>query len=229
LVPSTFATRGLAKKAKGKKKQKGSSEAAEKKVEEVAAAAADDESGEEELLDLLDPTSLEGYREDCFESLKVDYASIRPNRATPGMLDHILVSAYEGEQMPLKHLATSHVRDVSTLVVSLYDPQTLQAVEKAILQSPLELNPFVEGEEIIVRVPTPTEESKQQLCKIARSQAENTKVRLRKLRQRAMQQAKQVSDKDERKTIEKQLDKFFEEALNQTQDLCANKEQEIMS
>ena len=170
---TTFAARGLAsgKKAKGKKKQKGDRE----KEEEKVATAADDESGEEELLDLLDPTNLEGYREDCLESLKIDYASIRPNRATPGMLDHILVPAYEGEKMPLKHLATSHARDVSTLVVSLYDPQTLQAVEKAILQSPLELSPFVEGEEIIVRVPTPTEESKQQLCKIARSQVSPTK------------------------------------------------------
>ena len=224
--PSSLWFRSFAKK-KSKNKAKGSKQAstAAADVEKSEIASEDEAFAEEEEIDF---DELELEVESVFDGLRIDFASIRPNRATPGMLDHIVVPAYE-DKMPLKHLATTNVRDVSTLVVTVFDPQVLQAVEKAILQSPLGLNPVCEGEEIIVRIPTPTAESRQQMCKIVRSQTENRKVQLRKSRQRAMQQAKKVSDKDERRNVEKKVDKFFEDALGKAQDLCSLKEEDIMS
>lgn len=113
---------------------------------------------------------------------------------------------------------------------SVFDPQVAQSVEKAILDSPLGLNPISDGQEIVVRVPTPTDESRQQMCKIVRSQAEKAKVRLRKARQKAMQRVKAlVSDKDERKGLEKEVEKFFDDAVSAVQDQCAAKENEVMS
>ena len=104
-----------------------------------------------------------------------------------------------------------------------------KAVERAILESPLGLNPISEGQEIVVRVPPPTEESRQQMCKIIRSLAEQAKVRMRKARQRAMQVTKkQISDKDERKATEKELENFFDEALGTVQEMATLKEKDVM-
>ena len=92
------------------------------------------------------------------------------------------------------------------------------------------LNPIGEGQEIIVRVPSPTEESRAELAKVVRSHTEQAKVRLRKQRQKAMQAVKRVvADKDDRKGVEKDLEKLFEEALATVQDMCALKEKEIAS
>jgi len=222
-------SRGLASKKKKKKKKdkSGGAAAAAPEPEEAEEDASASGDGEDEAED-FDIGALDGQRDAVFESLQIDFASIRPNRATPGMLDHLEVLAY-GDKMPLKHLATCNARDVSTLVVSVFDPQTIQAVEKAILQSPLGLNPSSEGEEILVKIPTPTEESRQEMCKIVRSHSEGRKVQLRKLRQKAMQELKQVDDKDERKTLEKQVDKFFDDAVAKVQDLCTAKERDVMA
>lgn len=105
-----IAHRGYAAKKKGKKRDK-------REKDEPEAVAANVEDVEEEVDDDVDVLEASEFERDaCFESLSLDFASIRPNRATPGMLDHILVSAYD-DKMPLKHLASSNVRDVSTLVV----------------------------------------------------------------------------------------------------------------
>jgi len=110
----------------------------------------------------------------------------------------------------------------------VFDPQVTRNVEKAILDSPLGLNPVGEGQEIVVRVPAPTEESREQMRKIVRAQAEQAKVRLRKARQKAMQQVKkQMADKDERKAAEKDVEKFFDDALSTVQEMCSLKEKEV--
>ncbi|QDZ18153.1 ribosome recycling factor [Chloropicon primus] len=210
--------RGYAAKKKSKKKDRGGPPVEEASREEEEADAGDE-------VDVFQVSELE--RDACFETLEGDFANIRPNRATPGMLDHLIVQAYD-DKMPLKHLASSNVRDVSTLVVSVFDPQVTRNVEKAILDSPLGLNPVGEGQEIVVRVPAPTEESREQMRKIVRAQAEQAKVRLRKARQKAMQQVKkQMADKDERKAAEKDVEKFFDDALSTVQEMCSLKEKEV--
>ena len=85
--------------------------AAPAKEEEIAEAGAEGEEPEVDVFELC-----ESERDACYENLESDFATLRPNRATSGMLDHLVVPAYD-DQMPLKHLASSNVRDVSTLVV----------------------------------------------------------------------------------------------------------------
>ena len=103
-------------------------------------------------------------------------------------------------------------------------------MEKSILESPLGLNPLRDGQEIVVKVPSPTRETKLQMCKVARAQTEQARVRLRKARQKALQSVKKrMDDKDERKVVEKDLEKMFDEALRRLEKMSSAKEGEILS
>jgi len=144
----------------------------------------------------------------------------------PGMLDHVSVSAY-GDAMPLQHLATTNVRDTSTLVVNVYDKQLVDSVEKAIRDCSLGLNPAKEGEEIVVHVPRPTREMLEEMCKVVKSHVEQKKNQLRELRRKAYQVAKAIDDKDEKLREERQVDAYFDKCSKRIQELGAMKETEV--
>jgi len=111
-LSSALWSRGFAAKKKSKKRGKDKDAAAAPAAEEeIAEAGAEGQEPEVDVFDLC-----ESERDACYENLESDFATLRPNRATSGMLDHLVVPAYD-DQMPLKHLASSNVRDVSTLVV----------------------------------------------------------------------------------------------------------------
>ena len=103
-------SRGFASKSRKKSKGKDAEGSSPTPV------ATEGDGISEEDFDVFEASEAE--RDACYKSLEGEFASIRPNRAMPGMLDHVLVHAYD-DQMPLKHLASSTVRDVSTLVVRL--------------------------------------------------------------------------------------------------------------
>ena len=150
------------------------------------------------------------------ESLEHAFAKIRTGRASPAILDSIMVSYY-GSDTPLRQVANVTVEDSRTLALTVFDKSMIQAVEKAIMTSDLGLNPATAGTTIRVPMPALTEETRKGYTKQARQEAENARVAVRNIRRDALAQLKdlvkekEISEDEERRAadeIQKLTDKF---------------------
>lgn len=150
------------------------------------------------------------------ESLEHAFAKIRTGRASPAILDSIMVSYY-GSDTPLRQVANVTVEDSRTLALTVFDKSMIQAVEKAIMTSDLGLNPATAGTTIRVPMPALTEETRKGFTKQARQEAENARVAVRNIRRDALAQIKdlvkekEISEDEERRAaddIQKITDKF---------------------
>ncbi|XP_071711466.1 uncharacterized protein [Rutidosis leptorrhynchoides] len=117
------------------------------------------------------------------EAVSVELAKLRTGRASPGMLDHIIVES-GGVKMPLSRMAVVSVLDPKTLSVTPYNPSALKELEKAIVSSPLGLNPKPDGDRLITAIPPMTKENMQAVCKLVAKSAEDLKQRIRRARQK---------------------------------------------
>jgi ribosome recycling factor len=153
------------------------------------------------------------------EALGLELAKIRTGRAHPSLLDHIRVNYY-GNEVPIKQVANVTAEDARTLAVAPWEKGMVSAVEKAIMQSDLGLNPNTAGAVIRVPMPALTEERRRDLIKVARSEAEQGRVAIRNIRREAnnefkeMVKEKMISEDDERRgqeTIQKLTDKYVKE------------------
>ena len=167
------------------------------------------------------------------EALKTDLAKIRTGRAHTGLLDHVQVD-YDGSMVPISQVANVTLVDARTIGVQPWEKKMVQAVEKAIREADLGLNPATMGD--IIRVPTPalTEERRKELTKVVKGEGEDAKVAVRNLRRDANEQLKKlvkdkaISEDDERRggdDIQKLTDKFVAEIDK----LVAEKDKEIMT
>jgi len=153
------------------------------------------------------------------EALGHELAKIRTGRAHPSLLDHVMVSYY-GTDMPIKQVANVTVEDARTLAITPWERNMVQAVEKAILQSDLGLNPNTAGTVIRVPMPALTEERRRDLIKVARHEAEQARVAVRNIRRDAngelkdLVKEKMISEDDERRgqeVIQKLTDQYVKE------------------
>lgn len=138
------------------------------------------------------------------ETLKLDLGKVRTGRAHTGLLDHISVDYY-GTQTPINQVATLSLLDARTIGVSPYEKRLAGAIEKAIRDSDLGLNPATVGEVVRVPMPALTEERRKDLIKVVRHEAENARVAVRNVRRDANQHLKdlvkdkKISEDDERR------------------------------
>ena len=125
------------------------------------------------------------------EVLKQELAKIRTGRAHPSLLEHVTVNYY-GSDVPLNQASSISVLDSRTLSISAWDKKFIPALEKAILNSDLGLNPVTSGD--IIRVPLPplTEERRKELIKVVRAEAEKTRVAIRNIRRDANHSLKEL-------------------------------------
>jgi len=138
------------------------------------------------------------------EALKADLGKVRTGRAHTGLLDHVMVDYY-GNPTPLPQVANVTLLDGRTIGVSPYEKKMAQAIEKAIRDGDLGLNPMTQGD--IVRVPMPalTEERRKDLIKVVRHEGENARVAVRNIRRDAnthlkdLLKKKEVAEDDERR------------------------------
>ena len=167
------------------------------------------------------------------EALKVDLAKVRTGRAHTGLLDHVQVEYY-GSLVPLSQVANIGLADGRTITVQPWEKKLVQAVEKAIRESDLGLNPATQGETIRVPMPALTEERRRELTKVVKHEGETARVAVRNLRRDANQQLKdllkkkEISEDDERRAqddIQKLTDKF----VGDIDRMIADKEKEIMT
>ncbi|MGR8918508.1 MAG: ribosome recycling factor [Gammaproteobacteria bacterium] len=166
------------------------------------------------------------------ESFRGDLARLRTGRPHPSLLDHVMVNYY-GNPTPLPQTANVSVEDARTLTVTAWDKSAVEAIEKAILESNLGLNPNTAGTVIRIPMPPLTEERRRELVKVLKGEAEQARVAVRNIRRDAIGQfkelakAKDISEDDERRG-EDQAQKITDEHVKQIDEITAAKEQEML-
>ncbi|MDE1942272.1 MAG: ribosome recycling factor [Betaproteobacteria bacterium] len=177
--------------------------------------------------------SAEQKMQKSLETLKADLGKVRTGRAHAGLLDHVKVDYY-GTPTPINQVAGINLIDARTIGVSTYEKKMAAAVEKAIRDSDLGLNPSAQGDLIRVPMPALTEERRRDLTKVVKAEAENARVAVRNVRRDALahlkelQKSKSISEDEERRAqedIQKLTDRFVGEIDKQ----LAAKESELMA
>jgi ribosome recycling factor len=177
--------------------------------------------------------STEQKMQKSIETLKTDLAKVRTGRAHVGILDHVMVDYY-GTPTQITQVANLTLLDARTIGVQPWEKKMLAAIEKAIRESDLGLNPATVGD--LIRVPTPalTEERRKEMVKLVRSEAEDAKIAIRNIRRDANETLKKllkdkaISEDDERRTqdeVQKLTDKFVAEVDK----LVVEKEKDVMT
>jgi ribosome recycling factor len=166
------------------------------------------------------------------ESTRQEFNSVRTGRASPALLDRVQVDYY-GTATPLKNLATISAPEPRLLNVQPFDPSSVKAIEKAIQESDLGLQPSNDGKLIRLPIPQLTEERRKELVKVVRRYAEDGKVAIRNVRRDVMRHLEElvrngeVGDDEERRA-ENQVQKLTDEHTKTIDDLLKHKESEIM-
>ena len=166
------------------------------------------------------------------ESTRHEFNSVRTGRASAALLDRIVIDYY-GTPTPLKNLATIGTPEARLLTVQPFDPTSLKAIEKAIQESDLGLQPANDGKLIRLPIPPLTEERRKELVKVVRNLAEEHRVAVREIRRDVMKHLKELSDKgdvgaDEEHRAEERVQKLTDEHTKTIDDLLKHKEAEIM-
>jgi len=170
--------------------------------------------------------------EKCVDAFKNNISKVRTGRASPAILDGIVVEYY-GTPTPLRQLANVTVEDSRTLKINVFDRSLSQAVEKAIMTSDLGLNPSSAGTDIRVPLPALTEERRKDLIKIVRGEAEQGRVSVRNVRRdaneklKALLKDKEVSEDEERRAQE-EVQKMTDASIKKVDAALADKETELM-
>jgi len=167
------------------------------------------------------------------EALEHAFARIRTGRASPGILDSVMVPAY-GAETPLRQVANVIVEDSRTLALNVFDRSLIGAVEKAILTSDLGLNPATAGTTIRVPMPALTEETRKGYSKQARSEAEHARVALRNIRRDALAQIKDLLKtkeigEDQERRAETEMQKLTDRFVADIDKALAAKEHDLMA
>jgi len=167
------------------------------------------------------------------DALGHELAKVRTGRAHPSLLDHITVSYY-GSETPLNQVANVNVEDARTLAITPWEKGMVQAVEKAIMNSDLGLNPNTAGTVIRVPLPPLTEERRKDLIRVVRHETEQARVAVRNIRRDAnhdlkdLVKEKLVSEDDERRA-EEEIQKLTDRHIKKVDELLDKKEEDLMS
>ena len=167
-------------------------------------------------------------------SLKEDLKAIRTGRASPSLVENLVVETYGSQtKLRLLELSTIMTDGPSSLTITPFDPSTLQDIEKAILKSPLGLTPSVQGSRIIIRVPSLNTEQREKYVKVVGEKIEEKKVTIRNQRDNARKIIKTSFEKkemgeDEKYHLEKEIDNQATKFMEEINNIRENKEKEIM-
>jgi ribosome recycling factor len=174
----------------------------------------------------------EMHMEDTIEATRRHFGQIRTGRASPALVEHILVDYY-GTLTPLQQLATISTPDPRLIVIAPYDKTQMHAYEKALALSDLGLTPNSDGNVIRIVIPPLTEERRKELVKVVSKMAEESREAIRGHRRhannrlRALEREKVISEDDFHRAQE-QVQELHDEYIQRLNELLRAKEQEIM-
>jgi ribosome recycling factor len=163
---------------------------------------------------------------------KDDLAGIRTGRVSPSMFNKISAEYY-GTQTPIQQLASFHVPEARMVIIQPYDKGSMSAIERAIRDSDLGVNPGNDGQVIRVVFPELSEERRKEYVKIARSKAESSRVSVRNIRRHAKELLDKLvkdgeSGEDEVRRAEKELDDLTQKHVAKIDELLKHKEAELL-
>jgi ribosome recycling factor len=166
------------------------------------------------------------------EATQHDFASVRTGRANPSLLDRIVVDYY-GAQTPLRQLATISAPEARLLSVHPFDKSSIKAIEKAINESDIGLNPSNDGNVVRLVLPELTEERRRDLVKVARGIAEEGRIKIRNVRRDTMTHLRELRDEgeagaDEEHRAEAELQKLTDARVAELDAILKAKEEEIL-
>lgn len=168
----------------------------------------------------------------ALESLSKEFSGLRTGRASTSMLEPVTVEVY-GTHMPLNQVASVSVPEPRLLTVQVWDVSNAKAVEKAIRESGLNLNPQAEGAMIRVPIPALTEDRRKELTKVAGQYAESARVSIRNVRRDGMETIKKMKaegiSEDEQKGLEADVQKMTDQAIEKVDKSLADKEKDVMT
>jgi len=176
--------------------------------------------------------SAEQKMQKSLEVLKLDFSKVRSGRPHTGLLDHVVVDYY-GAPTPIKQLANVILADARTIGVVPWEKKLMPAIEKAIRDSDLGLNPSTVGEMVRVPMPALTEERRRDLTKIVKAEAENARVAMRNIRRDSNAQLKEllkdklITEDDDRRGQE-EIQKLTNHYIAEVDKLLQLKESELM-
>ncbi|QWF82959.1 ribosome recycling factor [Amycolatopsis sp. CA-230715] len=183
---------------------------------------------------MIDETLLDAEEkmEKAVSVAKEDLASVRTGRATPNMFNRIVVEYY-GAPTPLNQLASVNVPEARMAIIKPYDATQLGAIEKAIRESDLGVNPGNDGTIIRIVIPQLTEERRKEMVKVAKGKGEDAKVSIRSVRRKAKEELDRIqkdgeAGEDDVVRAEKELQNLTDSYVGQVEELVKHKEAELL-
>lgn len=167
--------------------------------------------------------------------IKNDLSSVRAGKATPALVENIVVNAYQGTQkLKVIELAQIQALDNQTIVITPYDNSIIGEIHKAILESNTGFTPIIDGQLIRISIPPLSQERREQLVALVNQKLEGGKIQVRQVRHEAMNDLKkQLNDKniseDDSIRLEKEIQKITDETIAEIEALGKKKEEELMA
>lgn len=176
-------------------------------------------------------SELNSRMQKAIDGLSKELATLRAGRATPALLDHIMVE-YQGATIPLRQLATISIPEASLIIIQPWDRTSLRDIERAILTANIGLNPANDGNMIRVVIPPLSEERRKELIKFVSRKVEERRIAIRNIRRdgieklRELEKNKEISE-DGLKSNTKKIDQLTEASVGKASELGQRKENEI--
>ncbi len=168
------------------------------------------------------------------EVVQNEFAGVRTGKASPALVENLLVDAYEGSQMRMRELAAITTPEMRTLVIQPWDASTVHPIDKAIQAANLGLNPSIDGKIIRITLPELSKERRQEFVKAVKKMAEDARVAIRHVRRDTLQSLKDEQKKgditeDDLSMAEKEVQKLTDDFIKKIDDHLAHKEEEILT
>ncbi len=179
----------------------------------------------------IDLSDLEKRMEGAINALRAEFASLRTGRASASMLDPVTVEAY-GSQMPINQLGTITVPESRMVLINVWDKSMVSAVDKAIRNSGLGINPQVDGTILRIPIPELNEERRRELAKVAGQYAEQARIAVRNIRRDGMDRLKKAKAagmaEDDHKLYTDEVQEMTDAAIARIDAALEAKQEEIM-
>lgn len=185
---------------------------------------------------MIDPilNTTRDHMKKALDVTRSDLTSIRTGRATPALVENIIINAYGGSQrLKVMEMATIASTDAKTLVLSPFDPSTITEIEKGIQEANSGLTPVVDGEVIRISIPPLSEERRQEYIKLARAKLEGGRIMVRQVRAESMKNLKRLAEtntigEDQQSHAERMVQDLTDEMIAELDAIGAKKEAELL-
>lgn len=165
------------------------------------------------------------------EVLKVDLSTVRTGRATPSLVENVVINAYGGSaKMRVMELATISTSDSQTILITPFDQSIIGEINKGIMEANIGLTPVIDGQNIRISIPLLSEERRQQLVQLVNQKLEGAKIQVRQVRHEGMTDVKKDEEisEDEVVRLEKEIQRLTDDTISQIDALGKKKEEELM-